>query len=124
MKKILITGSRNITSIDQNKINLVLTNNIRTSKVFNLNDILIHGGAIGVDSTASMWAKSNNVKEIIIRPINPNNKSYYLHRNVEMITMCDKVIAFWDGESRGTKFTIDYAKARGKEVNIVMLNGK
>jgi hypothetical protein len=30
--------------------------------------------------------------------------------------LCETVIAFWDGVSRGTKFTIDYADAREKEV--------
>ena len=31
--------------------------------------------------------------------------------------VADKIIAFWDGFSRGTKFTIDdYARAQGKEV--------
>jgi len=34
--------------------------------------------------------------------------------------MCDEVLAFWNGKSRGTKFTIDYAKARGLKVNIIL----
>ena len=32
---------------------------------------------------------------------------------------CDCLLAFWDRRSRGTKFTIDYAKAKGKPVKVV-----
>ena len=32
---------------------------------------------------------------------------------------CDCVLAFWDGQSRGTKFTLDYAKQQGKPIMIV-----
>lgn len=31
----------------------------------------------------------------------------------------DCLIAFWDGTSRGTKYTIDYAKQQGKPIKIV-----
>lgn len=38
--------------------------------------------------------------------------------------LADVIIAFWDGKSKGTKFTIDYALSKGKEVvvhNIINL---
>ncbi len=53
-----------------------------------------------------------------MKAIHPEKREYYLHRNAEMVGMCDRVIAFWDGVSRGTKFTIDYAKARNLDVKI------
>ena len=34
------------------------------------------------------------------------------------------LIAFWDGESRGTKSMIDYAKKYGLQVNVVQYNKK
>jgi len=108
--KILITGSRNWKNeglIEDFLLNL-------PSGV-----TIIHGGAPGVDSIAETKCKAIGVPTILIRPINPKIASYYLHRNAEMIGMCDEVVAFWDGESRGTKFTMDYAKARGKEVTII-----
>ena len=55
----------------------------------------------------------------IIRPINPANKLDYLFRNIEIITKADRIIAFWDGKSKGTKFVIDYAKARNKDIEII-----
>ena len=83
------------------------------------NDSLISGGARGVDSYAESFFRAFNLPIEIIRPINPSNKMDYLFRNVEIITKADKIIAFWNGESKGTKFVIDYAKARHKEVVVV-----
>ena len=37
------------------------------------------------------------------------------------INDCDKVLAFWDGKSRGTKQTLDYAERRGKPVKIIRI---
>lgn len=79
---------------------------------------LISGGARGVDSLAVKIAKENDIKFEIIRPINPSNKIDYLFRNIEIITKADKILAFWDGKSKGTKFVIDYAKARNKKIEI------
>lgn len=31
------------------------------------------------------------------------------------------VIAFWDGNSKGTKHTIDIAREKGKEVKVVLV---
>lgn len=112
--KILVTGSRKTTNVSFifEKLN---------QEVDKLNDVIIHGGAEGVDSIAESWCKQNNVKSIIIRPIYESKGDYYLHRNAEMIGMCDRVIAFWDGISRGTKFTYQYAEKRGKDTKVFRL---
>ena len=81
----------------------------------------ITGGARGVDKMAEEYAKILKIPLEIIRPINPASKIDYLFRNVEIVTKADLVVAFWDEKSRGTKFVIDYAKARGKEVKIIKL---
>ena len=44
-----------------------------------------------------------------------------LVRNKLIVENCDSVLAFWDGQSRGTKFTLDYAKELGKPVKIVKI---
>lgn len=84
-------------------------------------DRLITGGAKGVDTLAQeiIEEDSDYKPPFIIRPINPSNKMDYLFRNVEIITIADKIIALWDGASRGTKFVIDYANARGKQVIVI-----
>lgn len=37
-----------------------------------------------------------------------------------MIGTADAVIAVWDGESKGTKHSIEYAKACGKQVLVYL----
>ena len=108
--KILVTGSRNLNQAD-----------IVWHYFMDRNDIteIIHGGASGADLLAEAYAKQNKIKTTIIRPVYPSKREYYLHRNAEMIGMCDEVVAFWDGKSRGTKFTINYAKKRFKKISIV-----
>ena len=108
---ILITGSRKIN--DETRIFDVLSGRLRAGRINKKTDTLIHGGATGVDSMVEVWCKKNNIHSKIVRPIYLDKKEYYLHRNAEMVAMCDLCIAFWDGKSRGTKFTIDYAKERG-----------
>ena len=112
MTKWLITGSRS-------QMTKSLVFNALNKLVDPEKDIIIHGGAYGVDSYADDWCRSKNVKCKIVRPLRKDTGAYYLHRNVEMITMADKVIGFWNGASRGTKFTLDYAKARDKPVILI-----
>lgn len=85
----------------------------------NINDTVVTGGARGIDSYAMKFCELDATPCEVIRPINPSNKLDYLFRNIEIITKADKIVAFWDGSSRGTKFVIDYAKARNKELIII-----
>jgi hypothetical protein len=84
---------------------------------------ILTGGAQGVDTYAINWASQNIYQTEIIRPINKNIgygiKMNYIFRNIEIITKADKVIAFWDRKSKGTKFGIDYAKARNKDIIVI-----
>jgi hypothetical protein len=41
-------------------------------------------------------------------------------RNQQMVDQCDRVVAFWDGQSRGTKNTIYLATAKGIPVDIIL----
>jgi hypothetical protein len=79
---------------------------------------IITGGAEGVDRTAERWAFNNNIPCEVIRPIDPTDKFSYLLRNVEIITKANLIVAFWDLESKGTKFVIDYCEKRGFNILI------
>ncbi len=87
------------------------------------NDVVITGGAKGVDTWVKEFCKMNATPCKIIRPINPSKKLDYLFRNVEILTLADKIIAFWNGTSKGTKFVIDYANARDKEIEVIEIGG-
>jgi len=113
--KIAIIGSRDFG--DKSLVDETLFNELTRQ-----NDIVITGGADGVDNCVKDFCKMNATPCKIIRPINPSKKLDYLFRNVEIITLADKIIAFWDGKSKGTKFVIDYAKARDKDIKIIKEN--
>lgn len=80
---------------------------------------LVSGGARGVDSSAKAYALKNNIpiKEFL-PDYNALGKSAPLVRNIDIIKYADVVLAFWDGESRGTKFVIDNCKKIGKPCKI------
>lgn len=86
--------------------------------------IIITGGARGVDEKSILFARDYGIPYHIIRPINYDQKINYLYRNVEIVALCDRVLAFWDEESKGTKFVIDYAKARCKQIKVINEEGK
>ena len=81
----------------------------------------MHGGAIGFDNQVALYAKSHNINQIVIRPDYQNNepKIAPLIRNKTMVEQSDLVIACYDGRNiGGTKYTIDYARKRGKQIYI------
>jgi len=69
------------------------------------------------DQYAEQWAKKNGV------PIQhfPSHSGNYLQRNIEMVKVCNEVLAFWDGFSYGTAHTIATAILWDKPVHIVQL---
>ncbi len=88
---------------------------------YNMKDLLIiSGGARGVDNFVEKYCTTWKIPLKIIRPIDKTKKLDYLFRNIEIITLADKIIALWDGKSKGTKFVIDYAKARKKEIEVII----
>lgn len=118
--KIAVVGSREFKNI-QFIADIV-------SREFNLStqDILISGGARGVDSIAegcidflNKIRTVNPVQKIIFLPDwNKYGKSAGFRRNELIINEAEKVIAFWDGKSKGTKHSIDLAIKSKKPIDI------
>ncbi len=80
---------------------------------------IISGGAHGIDSLAERWADERYIPKLIIRPdYEKYGKSAPLRRNKVMIEIADYVVAVWDGQSTGTKSSIDYAKKIGKPIEV------
>lgn len=109
--KLLVVGSRSISDFD-------LTAYIPESA-----DVIISGGAKGIDELAEKYADEKRISKIILRP---NYRLYGrgapLKRNEQMVNMCDEVLIIWDGKSKGTKYTEEYAKKNGKTVKTVTVN--
>lgn len=69
---------------------------------------IISGGARGVDTSARNYALANGIKLTEILPdYDRYGRRAPLVRNITIIESADLVIAFWDGQSHGTKFVVD-----------------
>ena len=80
-------------------------------------DTIVSGGASGIDTLAEKYADEHNIDKIIIKPDYRKFGKYApIKRNKSIIELADIVVAFWGGQSSGTKFSIDYAKSIGKKV--------
>lgn len=81
---------------------------------------IISGGANGADTFAKEYAVNNNIP---IVEFLPDYKKYGrkapLMRNIQIVDNCDYLLAFWNGTSRGTKFTIDYAIKQGIPYKVI-----
>jgi len=86
----------------------------------NTPDLIISGGAIGVDTIAKQYAIEHNIPFLEFLPEYGKYpaKSAPIIRNKKIVDNCDVLIAYWDGKSKGTKMTIDYATKKGKKVYI------
>lgn len=87
-------------------------------------DIIISGGAEGVDTFAQKYAKEIGARINIIYP-DPNKPipQRYFDRNKEIVLLSDVIIAFNknNSERTGTYNTINYAKnIKGKKIIIIM----
>jgi hypothetical protein len=72
--------------------------------------VAVSGGANGVDKIAIEEAEKLGCKTMIfVAEWDKHGKSAGPLRNGKIVEAADRVVAFWDGESRGTKDTIDKA---------------
>lgn len=82
--------------------------------------VIISGTAKGADSLGEVYAKERGMA----CERHPANWSQYgrsagYKRNEEMASCANALVAFWDGQSKGTKHMIDIAKRKGLEVQVV-----
>ncbi len=107
--KLLIAGSRSIRAWDI------------SDYVPPETDLIISGGAKGVDTLAEKYADERGIAKRIIRPqYELYGKAAPLKRNEQMVELADHVLILWDGQSRGTQYTMEYAAQKGKPVTIVL----
>ena len=120
--RIIIAGGRHFNNYDifESFVNDVITEKTNPSD----NIEIISGHCAGVDKMGEKYAEENDIKCIVFpAEWNKYGKSAGIKRNAEMISyasQCEKpiLIAFWDSESHGTKYTIDNATKRGFDVNV------
>ena len=107
--KVLVAGSRSITEFD---LSLYIPSET---------EWIISGGAKGVDTLAEQYADQHHISKMIMRPrYDLYGKAAPIKRNQEMVNMADMVLIVWDGKSKGTKATEQYAVKIQKRVVVVM----
>ena len=107
--KVLVVGSRGIDDIDISRY------------IPEETSLIISGGAKGVDSLAEAFADANKISKLILRPdYSKYGRAAPLKRNEIMVDIADLTVVIWNGTSRGSKYTIDYAKKKGKLVKVIL----
>lgn len=112
--KLLIFGSRGI-YLTVGELDEVIKSNVDVSSDLEI----VSGGARGPDSIAIDWARYFGYPYKIFYPDWSIGKHAGLLRNDKMAEYVDFGIAFWDGESKGTEYTINKMKKLGKEVIVI-----
>ena len=119
--RVAIVGSRNID--DSYHVFSHITRFIKEHTFGSVT--IVSGGAKGIDSLAKEYAKQNGLDFIEFQPYHVLDKyvafekKYFFIRNRQIIDNCDKVLAFWDGESSETEHAIKYAQKHNKPVMII-----
>lgn len=83
---------------------------------------IVTGGAEGVDDCAMAYARAWELRLTVHRPdYKLLGRQAPLARNQLIVDGSDSILAFWDGESRGTLHTIAYALERGKPCRVIRM---
>lgn len=107
--KVAVIGSRNL---HINNLNKYLTDEVSE---------LVSGGAKGIDTCAREYALKKGLKLTEFLPeYNRYGRGAPLKRNIQIIDHADEVLVFWDGQSRGTKFVIDYCEQNHKKISVYL----
>ena len=111
--KLMIVGSRSISDLDLSRY---IPDGV---------DIIISGGADGVDTLAENYADKNKISKLILRPrYNLYRRRAPIKRNEEMVDAADEVLVIWDGVSKGSNYTAKYAKNKNKKLTLINISEK
>lgn len=112
MRKVIVAGGRDFS--DRVMLKYVL------HRLLAERDIIISGGAkTGADAIGESYAKHFGY-DVIVYPADwdTHKKAAGPIRNGQMATISHVLVAFWDGQSKGTKNMIDTALRSGLEVHV------
>ena len=106
--KLMIAGSRSITEFDLSEY---IPKDV---------DLIISGGAVGIDTLAEEYADQKRISKLILRPrYDLYGRAAPIRRNEEMVDLADEVLVIWDGKSKGSAATVSYAKKKNKKFTVV-----
>ena len=115
--RVIIAGSRSFNDYEllREQCLSILQEKMRTHRV-----VIVSGHARGADSLGERFAKEFSLSfELHPAKWRLLGKAAGMVRNAEMAKCSDALIAFWDGESSGTRHMINFARKRGLEVSVI-----
>ena len=78
-------------------------------------DTVVSGGARGVDQWVQIYAEERGLAtRIFPADWGQHGKKAGMLRNHDIVATCDRLVAFWDGKSNGTRHSIELARKAGK----------
>lgn len=105
--KVIVAGGRDFNDYNllKTKLDRILCNKRNTHQI-----CILSGKATGADSLGERYAHENGF-QVLSFPANWNlyGRQAGVKRNAEMANEANALIAFWDGESHGTKHMIEIA---------------
>lgn len=85
---------------------------------------LVSGGACGTDSCVRRYAQENLIPLMEFLPeYERYGRAAPIKRNQQIIDYADRVLAFWDGVSRGTRFVIDECVRKNVPIAVYVPDG-
>ena len=85
-------------------------------------DEIVSGGARGIDKCAEDFAHRKAIRLTVFLPDYKRfGRGAPLKRNEEIAQYSDCAIAFWDGRSKGTQYSIKLFEKLGKPVKFVII---
>jgi len=116
--KLGVVGSQ--TGISREKVNMILDDLKSKHDI----DLIVSGGAKGVDTFAVDWAKKNKIKYKEFEPEwTKYGKPAGPIRNQKIVDESDEVALFWDGKSPGTASTLKMVE-KAKKIFHLHIGGK
>ena len=115
--KVIIAGGRDFNS------SFIMYNTLYGTE--EMIDEVISGNAKGADTLGAEWAKLKNIPvKYFPADWNKYGKAAGFIRNAEMGDYADMLIAFWDGQSKGTQHMIQTMKRNKKPYLVYNYQGK
>jgi hypothetical protein len=118
--RVIIAGTRDFSDYQllRDKCDAILS-----SKRQNSNIIVVSGTARGADRLGERYARERGyeIRQFPADWLNDEKKAGPI-RNAKMADNADALIAFWDGQSRGTKNMIETAKRKGLVIRTIDTN--
>ena len=82
---------------------------------------IVSGGAVGVDTCAAEFARARGIRLTVMLPeYEKYGRAAPIVRNKQIVDYADKVLAFWDGQSKGTLSVIKYAEKKQKPCEVIV----